>query len=196
MSSDPRPAMNPLLHQRLNRQDQSNQASNVSTHQPAEAVSASIPLLPTQPTFADVRDSETSRSQSELQLKSANTTSTTALAPSRIWKKQRLLVAWKSELLAVFFSLGSAIAIAVVLKAYDKKPLIDWNFPASLNTVVSTLGVISRATMAYALSACLGQHKWTWFQSRRDTLVAFDRFDGASRGPWGSLKLLYQLRAL
>ncbi|KAF2096287.1 hypothetical protein NA57DRAFT_79053 [Rhizodiscina lignyota] len=84
-------------------------------------------------------------------------------------------------------------AIVAVLRVEDKRPLTAWTFATSVNTVVSTLGTISRATLAFAISACIGQQKWNWLKRHPDRTVAFVRFDEASRGPWGSARLLFWL---
>lgn len=43
--------------------------------------------------------------------------------------------------------------------------------------------------------ACISQLKWTWFkQSRR--AIDLERYDQASRGPYGSLKILFRLSRL
>ncbi|KAI1502035.1 hypothetical protein F5X99DRAFT_427659 [Biscogniauxia marginata] len=69
------------------------------------------------------------------------------------------------------------------------------HFFLSANAVVSTLAAISRTTLAFSISSCLGQVKWNWFKKQSDNLIGFDRFDDASRGPWGSLWLIIWLRA-
>lgn len=81
-------------------------------------------------------------------------------------------------------------AAAAVLAMHDGKRLNEWKFAASINTVISVLGVISKAALAFAVSSSLGQHKWNWFWVRQDQLNVFAKFDGASRGLWGSLNLL------
>lgn len=39
----------------------------------------------------------------------------------------------------------------------------------------------------------LGQLKWQHFERRPRRLLDFDVFENASRGPWGSLRLLYHI---
>ncbi|KAK4442632.1 hypothetical protein QBC34DRAFT_452984 [Podospora aff. communis PSN243] len=97
---------------------------------------------------------------------------------------------WTLELLSLLLSiaaLGSAVGLLV---HFDQKPVADWNASVSLNAIVSALGNVSRATLAFAISGCIAQGKWNWFAGRSDSLIAFDRFDDATKGPWGSLRLL------
>jgi hypothetical protein len=44
------------------------------------------------------------------------------------------------------------------------------------------------------MSACVGQQKWSWLRRRSDSIRAFQRFDEASRGPWGGTRLFIWLR--
>lgn len=107
---------------------------------------------------------------------------------------RRTVGSWALEIIAVLLSLGSIVAIAAVLRRQDSQPLSKWSFTFTLNTVIATLGTMARTTLAFALSACIGQQKWPWLRTRSDTLVAFERFDEASRGPWGATRLFFWLR--
>ncbi|KAK4214974.1 hypothetical protein QBC37DRAFT_313170 [Rhypophila decipiens] len=101
---------------------------------------------------------------------------------------------WIVEIIALLISVGALAAICIILPLYDGRPLDAWSFVLSLNTVVSILGATSRASMGFALSAAFGQEKWNWYRDRDDKLLTFDRFDEATRGPFGSLKLLWHLK--
>lgn len=86
----------------------------------------------------------------------------------------------------------------MVLSRYDGRRLEEWGpgfLGINLNTVISALGVISKANLAFVLSSAIGQHKWNWFRGRHDKLGVFDKFEQASRGPWGSANLLLWSRA-
>lgn len=102
---------------------------------------------------------------------------------------------WSLELIAMALSIGSLIAIISILYRENGRPLANWSLAVSLNTVISTLGTLTRTTLAFAVSACVGQQKWTWLYRKSDRIVAFERFDEASRGPWGGTRLLVWLRA-
>jgi hypothetical protein len=92
-------------------------------------------------------------------------------------------------------SLGSIVAIVGLLYRENGNSLDGWKLAVSLNTVVSTLGTLARVTLAFALSACVGQQKWNWLYKRSDRLVAFERFDEAAKGPWGGARLFIWLKA-
>ncbi|KAI1775143.1 hypothetical protein F4818DRAFT_417964 [Hypoxylon cercidicola] len=130
-------------------------------------------------------------------LKTANTNAPLLSSPSQ---PRRQVVSkrgssWNWEISALVLSLGAITTLVALLIYADGRSLAQWNSVLSLNTLVSTLGAISRTSLAFAISSCLGQAKWNWFRRRADNLVAFDRFDDASRGPWGSLWLIIWVRA-
>jgi hypothetical protein len=104
------------------------------------------------------------------------------------------LASWMFEVLSVIVSIASIVAIVVVLYRENNRPLTAWKFGLTLNTVIATLGTLARTTLAFAISACIGQQRWSWLRRRSDHLVAFERFDEASRGPYGSLQLFVWLR--
>ena len=100
------------------------------------------------------------------------------------------------ELLAIYLGICSTTMLITLLITFDNKPIADWKFFFSLNTIISILGAISRVTVAFILSSCLGQHKWNWINRRHDRIKIFELFDEASRGPWGSTKLLWNLKSM
>ncbi|RAR15227.1 pyridoxamine 5'-phosphate oxidase [Stemphylium lycopersici] len=107
---------------------------------------------------------------------------------------RRTIGSWSPEILALTASILSIVAMSVILFRQDNEPIAAWKFAFTLNTVVATLGTISRTTLAFAMSACIGQQKWSWLRKRSDTVRAFERFDEASRGPWGGTRLFFWLR--
>lgn len=105
------------------------------------------------------------------------------------------LASWSLEIGAMILSIGSIVAIISVLYRENDRALDRWPLAVSLNTVISTLGTFARVTLAFALSACVGQQKWSWLHQRSDSLTAFERFDEAAKGPWGATRLFIWLRA-
>ncbi|KAG9659505.1 hypothetical protein KCU64_g3811, partial [Aureobasidium melanogenum] len=70
----------------------------------------------------------------------------------------------------------------------------SWTIYFSINTVVSTLGVVFKSTLFIAVSAALAQGKWTWFRKRNSPLSTFEAIDAASRDTLESFKLLWRMR--
>lgn len=101
---------------------------------------------------------------------------------------------WLFEILCATISVCSLAAIVGLLAAYDNKPLTDWRFVLSLNTVVSILGTISKAALSEVLAASISQSKWLWFARDERPLNDFADIEDASRGAWGSLGLLCSKR--
>ncbi|KAK8067094.1 hypothetical protein PG997_013841 [Apiospora hydei] len=98
---------------------------------------------------------------------------------------------WKWELLLLLLSVLSLVATAVTLYRLSGNSLESWGgFFLGPNTVVSILAAISKASLAFAVSSCVAQAKWNWYRRGRDHLLIFERFEEASKGPWGSVRLL------
>lgn len=105
------------------------------------------------------------------------------------------LLSWAFEITAITVTLGALLAIIFVLHRENGKSLSSWTLPVTLNTVIAALSTLARSTLAFALSICMGQLKWNWLHVRADQIQAWERFDGASRGPWGATRLFIWLRA-
>lgn len=104
------------------------------------------------------------------------------------------LQSWSLEIASVALSIVSFLASMIVMGWSDNKPLSTWSAPISINAVVSVLTTISRMTLAFAMSACLGQQKWNSIIGRSESLATFQTFDEASRGPWGGIRLMLRLK--
>ncbi|KAM5349283.1 hypothetical protein ACJ41O_005790 [Fusarium nematophilum] len=104
---------------------------------------------------------------------------------------QKLHNSWSLEIGALLLGAASFGALLYLLVAYDGKPISEWKkFPLSLNAVVSILAGVTQAALAFVVSMCLSQGKWNWAAKFVEPLVDFDRFDAASRGAWGSARLV------
>ena len=89
---------------------------------------------------------------------------------------------------------GLFMAILIILLAvYDGHEIFDWH-GVTLNAIVSLLSTASKAALLFALAESVGQWKWILFSSRSRPLLDLERIDSASRGPWGSLQLLWPTR--
>ncbi|KAF2115457.1 hypothetical protein BDV96DRAFT_492941 [Lophiotrema nucula] len=97
---------------------------------------------------------------------------------------------WWWELFSWLVAFMCVAAIVGVLAFYDGKRQPDFIVPGvTLNAYVSVFAAIAKAALILPVSEAIGQLKWMWFQRDRK-LWDFHTFDGASRGPWGSLMLL------
>ncbi|KAJ5793602.1 hypothetical protein N7457_000201 [Penicillium paradoxum] len=98
------------------------------------------------------------------------------------------------EALAILISLLLLLAIIVVLSHFDGQPQPSWNH-MSLNSMISWLSTFSKACVLFAIGEALGQLKWVWFSQKTRSVPNLRTFDAASRGPFGSAGLIWNLRA-
>lgn len=67
-----------------------------------------------------------------------------------------------------------------------------WSFPLSLNALLALLSTVYRGIIVATTAEVISQSKWEFFWSTESPqpLLFFHRFDAASRGIWGAIKLL------
>ncbi|MCJ1360315.1 MAG: hypothetical protein MMC33_010320 [Icmadophila ericetorum] len=77
---------------------------------------------------------------------------------------------------------------------YHDKPLPHLPLNVTLNTVLSIWSQIASMCLVATIAKSISQLKWLWFTEPKRLLADFGAFDDASRGPYGSLLLLFRLR--
>ncbi|KAF2478009.1 uncharacterized protein BDR25DRAFT_207498 [Lindgomyces ingoldianus] len=98
---------------------------------------------------------------------------------------------WWWELFSLAVSFLSVGAIVGMLLFYRGKKQPDHVFfGITLNAYISVFSAIAKAALILPVSEGIGQLKWMWFR-KGSKLLDFFTFDSASRGPWGSLMLLW-----
>ncbi|OAL52965.1 hypothetical protein IQ07DRAFT_629469 [Pyrenochaeta sp. DS3sAY3a] len=107
-------------------------------------------------------------------------------------QKRRLLRTWRWELFTWLLGTLGLTANIILLICFDGKRLSQWKSTVQITTFVAALAQLSQSALLVPVSFCIGQLKWTWFTSDQ-SVVDVDRFDLASRGPDGSMKLLYRM---
>jgi Protein of unknown function (DUF3176) len=110
------------------------------------------------------------------------------------WLRWLLSDSWALEYMAMTIAMAALAAIFIILILYNGKPLADWPHSIQLNTVLSTLATVVKGFLLLPVCACLSQLKWLWYTHKTKSLQDFQIFDAASRGPWGSLQLLFRLK--
>ncbi|KAK1813629.1 polynucleotide adenylyltransferase [Friedmanniomyces endolithicus] len=106
------------------------------------------------------------------------------------WIRRICVTLWIWETLSLLTSATCIGAIVVLLSHYDGKPLPNWKYGLTMNGVISILAVVTKASMMLPVAETLSQLKWCWFWKTHRPVCDFESFDGASRGPWGSLMML------
>ncbi|KAG8424649.1 hypothetical protein J3458_001422 [Metarhizium acridum] len=97
---------------------------------------------------------------------------------------------WLLEMLSTFASLLCLAAIIIIFWNMDNKPLSAWNSIISLNAAISILTTAYGAALMHGVGNFIGQIKWLRFKEGVNKLEKLERFDEASRGPWGSVMFL------
>lgn len=102
---------------------------------------------------------------------------------------------WATEILVLFGGLLALIAIVIILWRADGKPPPQWPLNTNLNTIVAFLASLAKVTFVMAIVEGLGQLKWIWFLSSKPRpLIDFQIFEEATKGGWGSWKLLFHFK--
>ncbi|OJD31464.1 acid phosphatase protein [Diplodia corticola] len=102
---------------------------------------------------------------------------------------------WLFELLAWIISAIAMAVLVVTLILTDGRPLPHWPMRITLNSFISILATIIKAAMVVPIAEGISQLKWLWFK-KAGVLKDIQTFDEASRGMWGSLKLLLGTRGV
>ncbi|KAG4439959.1 hypothetical protein IFR05_004533 [Cadophora sp. M221] len=97
------------------------------------------------------------------------------------------------EILSIAVAALSVVSIVVVLISFNGKAQPQWPMGITINSILSWLSTIARSSLLVPITKGISQLKWTWFGSVQ-RLADLQRFDDASRGPWGSLMLLWSLK--
>lgn len=97
---------------------------------------------------------------------------------------------WLLELGCWIASFIAFAAIVAVLAYFDGRTYSELRYGININTLVSILATLGTAFLTVPLNNGLGQLKWLRFRTPRE-LGDFELLDGASRGAWGSLQLLF-----
>ncbi|KAH7305592.1 hypothetical protein B0I35DRAFT_444082 [Stachybotrys elegans] len=97
---------------------------------------------------------------------------------------------WVWEISCLFVGFIFLSAAVTLLASINAQALSDWPLPIQPNSMISVFMAISKSALLAPVAECISQVKWIRFSSSSLPLSHFQRFDEASRGPWGSLKLL------
>lgn len=89
---------------------------------------------------------------------------------------------------------GALLAIVATIYHFQGRPLPDWPYGLSINTLISIYVVMMKAAIAFVIAQGIGQLKWSWFSTTRP-MSDIAKYDNASRGSsLGSLDLMVALR--
>ncbi|KAJ4246011.1 hypothetical protein NW762_013755 [Fusarium torreyae] len=110
------------------------------------------------------------------------------------WTGSNWLVEGTSVLVSCLITLG----LCLLLARFDGHNAPDFgsvpNWGITLNTIVAIMINLAVATSISAVVECVSQLKWLWFSEQPRSLADIQIFDEASRGLFGSLKLIWGIR--
>lgn len=112
--------------------------------------------------------------------------------------KQKFKVkSWAWEALSFIVSTTCISAMLIIMLHFDNKPVPDWQW-LTLNSVISGLGVLSKAALILPIAEAISQLKWYWFWTPEKPrhVIDFQLYDDAFRGPWGGLCFLSKPRLM
>ncbi|KAF7904660.1 hypothetical protein EAF00_001994 [Botryotinia globosa] len=147
----------------------------------------SIPQLPS--SFSDASSLLDSSSRtSEIAIKSISSRSQAKVHDIR-HRFIEYYVDWKWEFFASLIVIACPFIVITTLYPNTGKPSPEWPFQTSINTLLSTYGLVFKTCLTFIVTSCIGKLQWAWFSSHRPLydVVCYDR---ATRGPWGSIQLL------
>lgn len=124
----------------------------------------------------------------------ASSTTTSIIKPKKpqsVWNK--LTTTWWMEILTIFISTGFMIGLIAILASFQNRLQTEWTFFISINAVVAIVITAARATLLATVSVCLSQEKWNHFNNRARRLRDLNIIDRASRGPLGSIQMLFSV---
>lgn len=113
--------------------------------------------------------------------------------PEKSYHRPSWIIAWAWELVALLFSVLCMVAVIVVAFSTSNKPLSAWTLPTSPTALISLCTTFAKSAMLLALSGGVSQLKWIYFRQGEHSLMDFETFDEASRGPFGSILLLLRV---
>lgn len=104
--------------------------------------------------------------------------------PARIWK-------W--ELFTWLLGTSGLLANITLLIRFNGVQQQYWKSDVQITAFVAALAQLSQSALLVPIASCVGQSKWRWLQQERRAMD-IEKFDLASRGPDGALRLLWHLR--
>jgi hypothetical protein len=123
----------------------------------------------------------------------------TKSTPFQLRPKKRKLEFWAWEWTALIVSFLAVTASAITLRIFDGRPIPQWSWHSkgiSVNSLLSLLSTLSRASLLMPIDECMGQLMWLRFAAQQHRLADVRMYSEATRGPLGALKLMWRQKGL
>lgn len=103
---------------------------------------------------------------------------------------------WLYEISSLVMAALGLVVLICVLHTYENRPSPQWQLGITLNAIVSIVSTMFRASLMLPVARSLSQSAWIWFSQKNRPLESMCWYDAASRGPLGSVKLIWKLKFL
>ncbi|KAI0813785.1 hypothetical protein GGR55DRAFT_545392 [Xylaria sp. FL0064] len=107
----------------------------------------------------------------------------------------RLNSGWIPEVFSQVCSVLFLLALIILLSRLEGRPLSTWTIAVSPNAVIAILSIASKASLIYALGQTISLLKWLHLLKKPESLQDLQRYDDASRGPLGALRIFWTVRS-
>ena len=85
--------------------------------------------------------------------------------------------------------------IVLILYLFQGRSLLDWPCPITINSLIAIFSTVMKAALSLPITASVSQAKWDWFhQEGGQALADLEMYDQASRGLWGAVRVLTEIR--
>lgn len=101
---------------------------------------------------------------------------------------------WWWEIGGSLLSIICVGLVLVVLFEANDRALAAWPLWIQPNSLIAVFTTVGKSAMMVPIASCISQLKWRHFELRANRLSHLQLLDEASRGPWGSLMLLSDVR--
>lgn len=156
-------------------------SSLMGEHQDARVTENARPYPLQQPEQATTREQHDAESPNEV-------------APKRQHGFKEHAKAWAPECGWILVAVALFVALCVLLGEYDNKALPNWPMGLTLNTLIAFLATMCRSALIVPIGEGISQLKWNWFVAKKRPIKDLYIFDQASRGPWGSIRLIFRMK--
>lgn len=109
-------------------------------------------------------------------------------------KRAKISWWWWWEIGGALLSIICVGLILVVLFMANDRALAAWPLWIQPNSLIAVFTTVGKSAMMVPIASCISQLKWRHFELHTNRLSDLQLLDEASRGPWGSLMLLADVR--